>query len=151
MTADEVLRGDKFPGKKVIIIGGGSVGCETADYLAPLVNDLFPANRDVTVIEMTNQLMAGEGGPAKSRVTLRLQEKGVHLLLNSTVKEVLENTVIYECNGETKTLKGDTLVFAVGYTPKPLLSERIIQIGDSNKVGNLKDAISGAYELAVKL
>ena len=31
MTADEVLRGDKFPGKKVIIIGGGSVGFETAD------------------------------------------------------------------------------------------------------------------------
>ena len=151
MTADEVLRGDRFPGKKVIIIGGGSVGCETADYLAPLVNDLFPANRDVTVIEMTNQLMAGEGGPAKSRVTMRLQEKGVHLLLNSSVKEVRENTVVYECNGETKTLTGDTLIFAVGYASAPLQNDRIIQIGDSNKVGNLKDAISSAYQLAVTL
>ena len=151
MTADEVLRGDRFPGKKVIIIGGGSVGCETADYLAPLVNDLFPANRDVTVIEMTNQLMAGEGGPAKSRVTMRLQEKGVHLLLNSSVKEVRENTVVYECNGETKTLTGDTLIFAVGYASAPLHNDRIIQIGDSNKVGNLKDAISSAYQLAVTL
>ena len=82
---------------------------------------------------------------------MRLQEKGVHLLLNSSVKEVRENTVVYECNGETKTLTGDTLIFAVGYASAPLQNDRIIQIGDSNKVGNLKDAISSAYQLAVTL
>ena len=48
MTADDVLAGKQFPGRKIVIIGGGSVGCETADYLAPLINDLFPRNRDVT-------------------------------------------------------------------------------------------------------
>ena len=84
-------------------------------------------------------------------MTMRLQEKGVHLLLNSSVKEVRENTVVYECNGETKTLTGDTLIFAVGYASAPLQNDRIIQIGDSNKVGNLKDAISSAYQLAVTL
>ena len=66
MTADDVLSGQGFPGRKIVILGGGSVGCETADYLAPLIDDKFPANRDVTVIEMTDTLMAGEGGPAKS-------------------------------------------------------------------------------------
>lgn len=54
MTADDVLAGRAFPGRKIVIIGGGSVGCETADYLAPLINDLFPRNRDVTVLEMAN-------------------------------------------------------------------------------------------------
>ena len=52
MTADDVLAGKQFPGRKIVIIGGGSVGCETADYLAPLINDLFPRNRDVTVLEI---------------------------------------------------------------------------------------------------
>ena len=52
MTADDVLAGRAFPGRKIVIIGGGSVGCETADYLAPLINDLFPRNRDVTILEM---------------------------------------------------------------------------------------------------
>lgn len=148
MTADEVLSGQKFPGKKIIVIGGGSVGCETADYLAPLINDLFPANRDVSIIEMTNQLMVGEGGPAKSKLTRRLMEKGVHIHLNSKVVDVKENSVVYEFEGKEYTLVGDTLIFAVGYNSKPIEDERVIQIGDANKVGNLKDAIADAYAKA---
>lgn len=66
MTAVNILSGKKFPGRKIVIIGGGSVGCETADYLAPLINDLFPTNRDITLIEMTKGLMTGESGATKS-------------------------------------------------------------------------------------
>ena len=44
MTADDILNGNQYPGRKAVIIGGGSVGCELADYLAPLVNDLFANN-----------------------------------------------------------------------------------------------------------
>lgn len=66
MTADDVLAGRAFPGRKIVIIGGGSVGCETADYLAPLINDLFPRNRDVTVLEMANGVMMNESGPGEA-------------------------------------------------------------------------------------
>lgn len=152
MTADDILSGRKFPGRKIVILGGGSVGCETADYLAPLVNDLFPANRDVTVIEMTGSLMTGEGGAAKSRLTQRLMSKGVKLLLNAQVKKVDESTITYEQDGEEHTIKdADTLVFAVGYTPTKVEYENAHYIGDCDKVGNLKDAISEAYQLAKSL
>lgn len=152
MTADDILSGRKFSGRKIVILGGGSVGCETADYLAPLVNDLFPANRDVTVIEMTGSLMTGEGGAAKSRLTQRLMSKGVKLLLNAQVKKVDESTITYEQDGEEHTIKdADTLVFAVGYTPTKVEYENAHYIGDCGKVGNLKDAISGAYQLAKSL
>ena len=152
MTADDILSGRKFPGRKIVILGGGSVGCETADYLAPLINDLFPANRDVTVIEMTGSLMTGDGGAAKSRLTQRLMSKGVKLLLNAQVKKVDENTITYEQDGEEHTIKdADTLVFAVGYTPTKVEYENAHYIGDCGKVGNLKDAISGAYQLAKSL
>lgn len=152
MTADDILSGRKFPGRKIVILGGGSVGCETADYLAPLVNDLFPANRDVTVIEMTGSLMTGEGGAAKSRLTQRLMSKGVKLLLNAQVKKVDESTITYEQDGEEHTIKdADTLIFAVGYTPTKVEYENAHYIGDCDKVGNLKDAISGAYQLAKSL
>ena len=152
MTADDILSGRKFPGRKIVILGGGSVGCETADYLAPLVNDLFPANRDVTVIEMTGSLMTGEGGAAKSRLTQRLMSKGVKLLLNAQVKKVDESTITYEQDSEEHTIKdADTLVFAVGYTPTKVEYENAHYIGDCGKVGNLKDAISGAYQLAKSL
>ena len=153
MTADDILSGRGFPGRKIVILGGGSVGCETADYLAPLINDLFPVNRDVTIIEMTNQLMTGEGGPAKSALTQRLMRKGVHIELNSTITRVDETTITYTKDGAEHTIRdADTLVFAVGYTPAPLPGgEKIHRIGDCDKVGNLKDAISAAYELAKNL
>ena len=80
MTADDILSGKKFPGRKIVIIGGGSVGCETADYLAPLINDLFPTNRDITLIEMTKGLMTGESGATKSLLTRRMMEKGVYVV-----------------------------------------------------------------------
>lgn len=146
MTADDILSGKGFPGRKVVILGGGSVGCETADYLAPLIDDRFPANRDVTVIEMTDTLMAGEGGPAKSALTQRLLRKGVNLVFNGMVTKVDETTITYRQNGVEHTISdADTLVFAVGYTPAPVLYEGVLTIGDCGRVGNLKDAITGAY------
>ena len=75
------------------------MGCETADYLAPLVDDRFPANRDVTVIEMTDTLMAGEGGAAKSVLTQRLMRKGVKLELKSRVTRVDQTAIVYEKDG----------------------------------------------------
>lgn len=154
MTADDILSGKAFPGRRIVILGGGSVGCETADYLAPLINDMFPANREVTIIEMTDSLMAGEGGAAKSVLTQRLMRKGVRIELKSTITKVDETTITYSKNGEEHVIEdADTLVFAVGYTPVPVSSQsdRVHLIGDCDKVGNLKDAISAAHAFAKAL
>ncbi len=152
MTADDILSGKGFPGRKVVILGGGSVGCETADYLAPLIDDRFPANRDVTVIEMTDALMAGEGGAAKSVLTQRLMRKGVKIELKSTVSKVDETSITYIKNGTEYVIDdADTLVFAVGYTPAPVNFEGAHVLGDCNQVGNLKDAIAEAYAFAKNL
>ena len=152
MTADDILAGRKVTGRNVVIIGGGSVGCETADYLAPLVNDLFPANRNVTILEMTNALMTGEGGAAKSVLTRRLMEKGVRIEFNAKVERVDSDHIYYSQNGKEHVISdADTLVFATGYVPLPIQNDRIVQIGDCDSVGNLKDAISSAYRATIHL
>lgn len=152
MTADDILAGRKVTGRNVVIIGGGSVGCETADYLAPLVNDLFPANRNVTILEMTNALMTGEGGAAKSVLTRRLMEKGVRIEFNAKVERVDSDHIYYSQNGKEHVISdADTLVFATGYVPVPIQNDRIVQIGDCDSVGNLKDAISSAYQATIHL
>lgn len=149
MTADDILSGNGFPGRKTVILGGGSVGCETADYLAPLIDDRFPANRDVTILEMTGNLMAGEGGAAKSVLMQRLLKKGVKIELNSTITKVDESVITYSKNGVEYTIDdADTLVFAVGYSPVPVAETHAHVIGDCAKVGNLKDAITAAHEFA---
>ena len=101
---------------------------------------------------MTNQLMTGEGGPARSAVTQRLMRKGVHLELSSTVTSVDETTITYLKDGVEHVIRdADTLVFAVGYTPAPAICENAHLIGDCDKVGNLKDAIAAAHQLAKNL
>ncbi|KAI4445718.1 Cinnamate reductase [Eubacterium plexicaudatum ASF492] len=75
MTADDILAGRAFPGRKVVILGGGSVGCETADYLAPLVDDRYPRNREIVVLEMADNVMLNETGPGRSLLVQRMQKK----------------------------------------------------------------------------
>lgn len=73
---------------------------------------MFPANRDITVIEMTSSLMPGEGGAAKSQLTMRLKRKGVKIELNSQVTKVDETTITYEKDGqEYHITDADTLIF----------------------------------------
>lgn len=158
-TADDILSGKAFPGRKIIIIGGGSVGCELAEYLAPLVNDRFIRNRDITVLEMAPEIMMTESGSGRSVLVQRMMAKGVHIECNAKVTVVTEDTITYEQNGEKHTITdADTLIFANGYHVDPAIEEMLKNagvsyhlIGDGLKVGNLKDAITGAYNLAKEL
>ena len=159
MTADDLLGGKAFPGKKIVIVGGGTVGCEAADYLAPLVNDLSPANRDVTVIEMTKTLAANEGGAGRAVLITRMLSKGVHVLTEAKVTEITEDTISYEKDGEVHTITGaDTLVLAIGYRPNTKLADDLAAagvathvLGDANKCGNIRDAIGDGYKVACEL
>ncbi len=155
-TADDILSGNAFPGQKIVIIGGGSVGCETADYLAPLLNDRFMRNRDVTVLEMGKEILMTETGAGRSVLTMRMMEKGIHIETSAKVTDTTENTITYEQNGKEITMENvDTLIFAAGYHVDNSIEDMLKEagmayhlIGDGHKVGNIKDAISEGYEAA---
>lgn len=156
MTADDILAGRAFPGQNVVIIGGGSVGCELADFLAPTLNDRFPRNRKVTVLEMAPEIMMTEGGVVRSKLAMRMMEKGIRIESGAKVTSVTEDTITFEKDGAEHTVRGaDTLVFANGYHVDSGMEDMLKAagavyhlIGDGAKVGNIKDAISGAYEIA---
>jgi len=159
MTADDVLAGRAFPGRKIVIIGGGSVGCETADYLAPLINDLFPRNRDVTILEMANGVMMNESGPGRSLLVRRMMQKGIKIITSAKVESVTETEINYTQDDVTRTIKdADTLIFAAGYKKNPAVEEMLEEsglnyhmIGDAHEIGNIKTAITEAYNLTKDL
>lgn len=159
MTADDVLAGRAFPGRKIVVIGGGSVGCETADYLAPLVNDLYPRNREITLLEMAPGVMASESGPGRSLLVQRMMAKGVQMICGAKVEKVDESSIWYTKDGQQHCIAdADTLVLAMGYKADPALEEMLKAagasyhlIGDANKVGTIKDAIGAGYETAKAL
>lgn len=159
MTADDVLAGRAFPGRRIVVIGGGSVGCETADYLAPLVNDLYPRNREITLLEMAPGVMASESGPGRSLLVQRMMAKGVQMICGAKVEKVDESSIWYTKDGQQHCIAdADTLVLAMGYKADPALEEMLKAagasyhlIGDANKVGTIKDAIGAGYETAKAL
>lgn len=156
MTADDILNGKAFPGRKIVIIGGGSVGCETADYLAPVVHDLFPRNREIILLEMQKGLMMTESGPGRSLLVQRMMRKGIQMICSAKVERVEEDKIYYSKDGVEYCINdADTLVFASGYKVDSSAEDMLKKcgvtyhmIGDAKQVGNLKDAISDGYETA---
>lgn len=155
-TADDILNGKEYPGQNIVIIGGGSVGCELADYLAPLYNDRFIRNRHITILEMNDEIMMQETGAGRSVLVRRMMEKGIEIITKAKVINTTENTITYEKDNKEYIIdNANTLIFANGYhidnSIEEMLKELNLEyylIGDGHKVGNIKDAISEGYEIA---
>ena len=117
VTAHDVLRSKKTPAEmaKVVVVGGGLVGCETADYVAERGDFLWNPRREVTVIEMLPDIaMDAIAGP-RSFLIRRLREDDVKWITSATVKEILDDGVVYEIDGREESIHGmDTIILAVG-------------------------------------
>ncbi len=94
VEATDLLAEPKLLGsaKKVVVVGGGVVGCETAYWLA------YEKDCDVKVVEMLPYIMKGVCTANRGHLIHYLQDKGVELLNCATVKEFDEKHVIVEKN-----------------------------------------------------
>lgn len=155
VTAQEVLLGKVCTGKNVVIIGGGSVGCETADFIAPLVNDRHPRNKEITIIEMRDNIILDDTSPSRSLLVQRLENKGVDILCNAKVEKILEDSITYYMNGTEYSLENiDTVVVAVGSSSNNQLSKALEEmgisfqsIGDGKCIGKFKQALKDGFEV----
>ena len=150
IEAIDYLLGKKEVGTKVAVIGGGLTGCEIA-------YDLAKKGKEPFVVEMTEDLIKALGICAANSSCLRdlLRYYKVPVYLESTLKEIQDhNVVILTPDGE-KVIDCDSVVLSVGYVPGTSLvkesSEHVHILGDAAKVGNLKNVIWGAYDLAFSL
>ena len=106
VMAEDVLLGKVSVGRRIIVIGGGMVGCETADFLGDKGNELI-------IVEMLEELASGMSNLKKRLLLDRLNEKRVTLLVSTRVLEVTESGVVVTTHdGERKTLEADTVVLA---------------------------------------
>ena len=140
-------------GQKVVIIGGGLVGCEIA---------LDEANhgKSVTVVEALDDIMAagGAGAPYPNRQMIvdLFENKGVTVLTNTKLVEVTdEGALVEKTDGSRELLKADTVVSALGFRPAPNLKEEwkelnipMYEVGDATGAGTILKAIWDAYDAA---
>jgi len=144
-TAASVLAGETMPGKNVVVVGGGSVGCETAQHLArrgsisPEQLFFLSANRaetpekidamlrssyrNIAIVEVAKAVGAGFAPGTKWPVVSELKRLHVQMLPLTKILEVTDSTVEVEITdkktGEVshKSLPCDTIVLAVGSHP----------------------------------
>lgn len=126
VSAWDALRGMDFLGTNLLIVGGGLVGCETADYLAAPHYFMKPYDRKVSIIEMQPEVMINDASANRDMIVTRLMNKNVNIITNAKVEEVLKDGITYSINGEQNTISGiDAIICAVGTAPDNSLADEL--------------------------
>jgi len=147
VTANDVLSGAVTTGKKVVVIGGGRVGVEVADYLST-------KQKGVTIVEMLKGIGYDLGLTIKGEAISRLKTANVNILTETTAREIKDRCVMVERQGETLNLEADTVVMAVGSKSNNSLSKHmpdkmaVFSIGDCVKPRNIIEAVAEGAKVA---
>jgi NADPH-dependent 2,4-dienoyl-CoA reductase/sulfur reductase-like enzyme len=155
VTAVDILRGKVTPGRRTLIIGGGMIGCETADFLGQLVGC------EVTLVEMLPKVARDVGDNARYFLLQRLAQENVRIITSASVKRINEDGVILKRNGSEEKLSCfDTIALALGVVPmnglaKKIQSKGVVKetyvIGDAKQARKAIDAIAEAAEIGRKI
>ena len=147
-----MLLGKQDVGKNVVIIGGGLVGAETAEYLS--ANGIH-----VSLIEMLDQI-AKDGEAATNQFLIgNLKKYDVDIYTSTSTDEIEENRVkITTPDGSVILNDIDDVIIATGFRSNTELDNlllyykgKTVKVGDANTVKNGLHNLREAYELAIKL
>lgn len=160
MSANDVLNGKEMAGKSVVIIGGGSVGCETAQFLArqgsisadellflsiqkaepqPHIDSLLnSSDRNISIVEIQKNIGAGFAAGTSWPILKDLKRLNVKSYTSSKIAGIKLNNIIIEKfnsdgNIESIEIPCDTIIYAIGYNSESTLYEK------------LKDRMSNVY------
>ena len=160
VTAWDVLAGKAATApRNVVILGGGLVGCETADFLAETGDNLAAGRTAVTIVEMLEDVALDMALEARHLLMQRLHAKGVKILTSAKVKEILDDGVVFVRDGQEESLHNiDNIVLALGARPVDHLSEKIKDkvaevyvIGDAKEPRKVLEATAEGAEVGRKI
>ena len=149
----KVLAGEQQVYGTVAVIGGGMVGCETAEYLAA-------RGCKVSVIEMMDKIAAGESSTILPTLLEDYKTYGVEQYPSHKVKEFRMDAVVCENkDGAEVTIPCDYIVLAMGARSNEFdaaaleaASIPVYSIGDAaGKAADISNAIRTGYDTACQL
>ncbi len=142
--ASEILLDEIETGEKVIVIGGGLVGCEVA-------YKLWSAGKKVTMVELRDDILLDTSVVYRHAALQKIKDTDVEILTEKMVTAITDNGVIVDNNEE---LTADTLVAAVGYKTNAQLYnevygeiEEVYTVGDYKKPRKIYDAVIEAFDI----
>lgn len=155
--ATDIDLGKKKAGRRVVLIGAGLTGTETAVALAR-------EEHDVTLVDMRSlEEIDGRGAAARGVVGLlrkMASESGVRTLTGLTAREITEEgLVVSSSDGQTQLFPADTVVLSMGVRPRTAVAEQfagcapeVYFVGDCGRQnGNITSAVRDAFFAAMNI
>ena len=153
MDALSVYRSMDKIGHKVVLVGGGLVGCEVGLHLAA-------EGRDVTVVEMQKMMAPETFGYYRNALLETMDARGIHQLLGAKCLGFETGGVRVEQEGKEIFLPADTCVYSMGMKPNSEAVEAIKvlagaipvrTLGDCDHVAKMGDAVRAGYLAAMEI
>lgn len=154
-TAEDVLTGKADTGKRVLVVGGGMVGCECVEFLTE-------REHIVDMVEMKPVIGEDIVPEARKYIMANLEKHKVTQRVNARVKQFYADGVDFTdtVTGEDAAMRGyDSVVLAMGYRSNNTLEEQlkdlapqIIVIGEARQApGNSMEATGDALNAALAI
>jgi 2,4-dienoyl-CoA reductase-like NADH-dependent reductase (Old Yellow Enzyme family)/thioredoxin reductase len=154
VLGEDILAGKANIGNRIVIVGGGGIGAEVADFIGQ-------RQKDVTIVEMLPEIGVPTGIPLIVAQVLipRLKSYGVKMMANATVKEIGDDAVTVVSGVKVEKIEGvDQVVIAAGaVSVNGLASElegrirEMFVIGDAKEPRTVFEATQEGAEAARKI
>ena len=153
MTASDALHGAET-GENPLILGGGLIGAETADFLSE-------KGKKVTLLEMQPDIAKDMEGRTRRYLLLRLKDRAVTIFTSTQVQEITPERMVRvkdEDCVERWIGPFSSVVVAVGYRSNRSLASDLkaagipfTAVGDCAKVGKIMTAVEGGFKAGLSL
>ena len=152
VNALDVLSEATETGERVLVAGGGAVGCEVANFLAE-------RGKNVTIVEMLDTVGLDMDSWIWACLSAELVKRSVKILKSTKIEEVTsEGVVLVDRTWNRTHLKADTVVLALGLKASNALAgelegrvREVCTIGDANLPRRVQDAIFDGFKTAYSL
>jgi NADPH-dependent 2,4-dienoyl-CoA reductase/sulfur reductase-like enzyme len=139
-------------GDKVIVAGGGLVGCEVALTLAM-------AGKKVTIVEMTDEVAKDAYFVPRIALLGLLDRENIEIKTNLKVTEIIENGIkASDQDGNVVSIDADTVVMSFGYKSRTAEVEKfkdlatdVIVVGDCKSPRRIADAVQEGFFAGVDI
>ncbi len=146
-SAWDILEGKEIQGDRILIIGGGTVGCEVAEFLSK-------KGREVTIAEMLDEVARDMPQIGKIPLIHALEENRVRILTNSRVLSITEKGARIKHGKKETLIPVDAVVYSIGSKPNDEVSTMlkakipvVYTIGDSESPRGILEAIREGYSV----
>ena len=152
ITAPAVFGNEDSLSSRIVVIGGGEVGCDTALHLAL-------SGHEVTLIEMQDELAADASTSYRNELLQQMEaNENLRYILNACGTGIGDKVTYTDADGAEQKLEAGTVVIAAGMKPRydeamalHDTGDRFVMVGDCSALGNVQKATRTAYSASIVL